>query len=175
MNRPLSLVCALLAAHVVALSGCGDDSKAARQGDQDASTGPLPSDASVPYRGPTRGGQLPDAPDLGAPEPDQGPFDAQVPCCQRTLSFAALAHESALSIEADLPPLDGATAVLDGEQFSVEACLPIGVAIRYRLHVTADSDAGPVQSLRVDAAQPSFEDEQGQLWNVFAQDACPAP
>jgi hypothetical protein len=169
---PQARVCALaLVSCMSVLSACGDDPKHAAPDPVDASTGD-DADAAVPYRGPTRGGRLPDDPAYVEPAPDDGPFDAAVACCQQTLGFAALPNETALTIEADSAPLDGAQASLDGDRFTLALCMPLGVAIQYRLRTMVDTDAGAEEVVRVDAEQPSLEDESGEAWNLFVQQAC---
>ncbi len=162
-----------LAACMLSASGCGDDKKSSKTEQESADAAlPMTSDAEVPYQGPVRGGVVPDAPEYEEPAPDNGPFDANIPCCDQTLSFVALAGETAAVIEADSAPLDGAVATLDAGVFTLALCMPTGVAVNYRLKVTAGSDEGPVERVRVDGEEPSFEDADGASWNVFAQEAC---
>jgi hypothetical protein len=95
-----------------------------------------------------------------------------VPCCQQIVSFTALDDETALTVEADFAPLDGAEPTLANGKFSIALCMPLGVAIRYRLHATFDSDGGSAERVRLDGEEPSFEDAEGDAWNLFAQEAC---
>jgi hypothetical protein len=162
-----------LAATTLSVNGCGSDDKKPTEHDQPNDAGASDtSDGSVAYQGPTRGGAIPDAPDYMEPAPDDGPFDASVPCCQETIAFAAQADETALEIEADFAPLDGAKPTLTNGKFAIELCMPLGVAIQYRLHATFESDGGSVERVRVDANTPSFEDADGDVWNVFSQQKC---
>ena len=173
MSATRWLLTLCVAACANAASGCGDDKQPAHTDAlTDAGTAGDTSDGSVPYHGPVRGGAIPDAPDYQEPAPDDGPYDASVPCCEQTLSFAALEGETTLSIEADFAPLAGAMPALESGVFTIDLCMPRGVAVHYRLHATVDSDAGPVERVRVVGEQPSFEDAEGNTWNLFVLQQC---
>lgn len=162
-----------LLAGALSVSGCGDDDKPSRD-DEDVSDAGKPdrADASVDYKGPVRGGTIPGGPDYEEPDPDDGPFDASVPCCEQTLTFAALDGETSARIEADFAALDGAALSLANAEFSLAVCMPLGVAVQHRLHVSTEHDGGHVESVRIDANTPSFEDAEGAAWNLFVLQSC---
>lgn len=167
----------LAAAAMLLACGCGDgggDASAAdagKDGGADAASDAA-TEASVEYRGVTHGGRVPDAPDYVEPKPADGPFEVDMTCCDRTLTFAAQPDETEAVLEADFDVLDGVMLTLADGKFTTEQCMPEGTAIQYRLVVTADTDGGTVEYTRVDPDKPSLEDAEGDGWNLYVLKSC---